>query len=627
MRNRDQAWWTGARIARAAFLGMVLGCNNPGAMTPATDAVPPAPPAYFTDRTASSGVSFIHYNGQEAGHLAILESLGGGVALLDYDGDGLLDIFVTGGGCFDGPDRKEIKGHPSKLYKNLGNWRFRDVTREVGLDGPLFYTHGCAVADYDNDGWPDLLVTGWGRLALYHNEPDGKGGRRFVEVSRKAGLTDDRWSTSAAWGDFDGDGYPDLYVCHYVDWSFANNPACKDYQGGHKADICAPKQFLALPHVLYRNNGDGTFRDVSKEAGLRLPRTDAEYEQLAHLNAEARARLKEADTRKDYGKGLGVVAFDANDDGLLDLYVANDTTDNFLYLNRGGGRFEEVGVLAGVARDDNGTPNGSMGVDVADYDGSGQLSVFVTNYQHEPHALYRNRGDGQTFLYASRSAGVAAIGLTYVGFGTSFLDYDLDGAPDLFISNGHVVRYPPVPAETRQRAILLRNLRQPGDPPHRVRFQDVSARAGPFFQEKRLGRGAAFGDLDNDGRTDVVLSYLNEPVVLLQNTLENGHHWLGLELEGRPYRDAVGAKVILEMDRRKLVRTVKGGGSYLSACDRRVVFGLGTWAGSGRVSVRWPSGRVQTWEGLAGDRYWRLVEGEKKAQPARAPREPGSAVY
>jgi hypothetical protein len=552
---------------------------------------------YFIDKTPSSGIDFTYRNGQEAGHYAILEAMGGGVALLDYDGDGKLDVFVTGGGYFDGPGKKEIRGHPCKLYKNLGGWKFKDVTHEVGLDRlaggkPWFYTNGAAVADYDNDGFPDLLVTGWGRLALLHNvkDPKAPGGRRFVDVTKEAGLNDRLWSTSAAWADFDGDGYPDLYVCHYVNWSWDNNPRCAS---GGQRDVCSPRMFKALPHVLYQNNRNGTFRDVSREAGIRGKHA------LMH------------------GKGLGVVAVDLNDDDRPDIYVADDEMDSLLYLNRGGMRFTEAAVDRGVTRDDNGMNNGSMGVTAAAYDGSGHFSLFVTNYERELHGLYRNRGAGQ-FIHASKRAGISAIGLTYVGWGTGFLDFDRDGNEDLFIVHGHVLRHDVPPFEIRQRPFLLRNLRKPGQKPFQVCFDDVSDKAGPYFHDKHVGRGAAFGDLDNDGRTDVVVSHLNEPVVLLQNALDNGHHWLGIELVGNPYRDAVGAKLTLEVGKEKLVRTILGGGSYLSASDRRVLFGLGERKEVGRLTVRWPSGKVRTqhWDGVAADRYWRLRQGEARAKPA-----------
>jgi hypothetical protein len=425
----------------------------------------------------------------------------------------------------------EILGYPSRLYKNLGNWKFKDVTAEVGLDQPVFYSHGCAVADYDNDGWPDLLVTGWGRLVLYHNVPGGQEGRRFVDVTQQAGLSDTLWSTSAAWADLDGDGFPDLFVCHYVDWSFANHPDCTF---GGKKDICTPRFFKALPNVLYKNNGDGTFTDVSKQAGFRDKRA------------------------LETGKSLGVVIVDLDEDGKPDIFVADDAEDSLLYLNQGGMKFREVGLERGVARDDNGTVNASMGVDAADFDGSGHFSLLVTNFQNEIHALYRNRGRAE-FVYASRRTGIAALaGLIYVGWGVGFIDYDRDGAEDIFIANGHIMRDPPPGEPRRQKPVLLHNLRKPGDKPHEVKFENTTGQAGPFFQVAHPGRGAAFGDLDNDGKIDIVISHVNEPIVLLQNTLENDHHWLGIELVGKPYRDAVGAKLTLKVGNQELVRAVKG---------------------------------------------------------------------
>jgi hypothetical protein len=570
----------------AAYVGglavVLLGCARPAApvaVSPLAVTPSEAGPGVFEDVTAASGINFTYRNGQEAGHYAILESLGGGVGLIDYDRDGLLDVFVTGGGYYDGPDKKAIRGYPNRLYRNEGKGRFRDVTAEVGLpaDGP-FYSHGVAVGDYDNDGWPDLLVTGYGRMALYRNDRG-----RFVDVTETAGLRDARplhWSTSAAWADLDGDGHLDLFVVHYVNWSFANHPRC--------VDICTPRQFEALPAALYRNRGDGTFEDVTGRAGIKA------------------------------GKGLGVVVADLDGDGRPDVYVANDTTDNHLYLNRGGFRFEEVGLDAGAAYDDNGVPNASMGVDVADYDGTGRLSIFVANYEDEYHALYRNLGRGR-FQFWSQPAGIKALGKTYVGFGAAFVDFDRDGAEDLVIANGHVVRHPRDPDNQAQRPVLLRNLYRPGDRPEAVAFQNVTDRGGPYFRAKHLGRGLAVGDLDNDGRPDLVVSHLNQPVVVLRNVEDNGSHWLGVGLTGRPGRDAVGAVLTLDVAGRTLVRTVKGGGSYLSASDPRVLFGLGDAQAVGRLSVRWPSGQTTTYDHLPIDRYWYLTEGDPTPHAAAAP--------
>jgi hypothetical protein len=573
------------------LLAGVCGCGGSRGTQGSIDPTPsrPSGPDYFRDVTAGSGLDFTYQNGQEAGQLTILETLGGGVALIDFDGDGLLDVFVTGGGGFAGKDNSEIKGLPCRLYKNLGGWKFQDVTADVGLDKFSFYTHGAAVADFDRDGWPDLLVTGWGRLALFRNiaAPGSKWGRRFEDVTERAGLTSRLWSTSAAWGDLDGDGWPDLYVCHYVNWSFANNPHC--FSRPDVRDTCPPGRFEALPNILYRNNGDGTFTDVSEKAGL--------YEGKA----------------RQYSKGLGVLIADLDDDGRPDVYVANDQTQNLLYLNRGGMRFEEEAMRRGVARDDQGRGNASMGVDAADFDGSGNLSLFVTNFHGELHSLFRNRGGGH-FTYASKSAGLAAFGSDTVSWGCGFLDVDLDGSEDLVFVSGHVFQHPAPPESVRQRAFLLRNTRGPDDKPHQVRFADVSEAGGPYFREAHCGRGVAVGDLDNDGRPDLVISHLNEPVVLLRNTSGEGCHWLGVELAGRDRRDVVGAKVTLEAGGRRLVRAAKGGGSYCSSGDRRILFGLGQNVirpEELRLTVRWPGGATQTWDRLAPDQYWRLREGEK----------------
>ncbi len=552
-------------------------------------------PDLFRDVTAGSGVDVTYRNGEETSpHLAILESLGGGVALIDFDGDGLLDVYVPGGGYFDGPDKRQIKGHAGKLYKNLGGWKFKDVTKEAGLDAlaggvPWFYSHAAAVGDYDRDGWPDLLVTGWGRVALFHNEPDGKGGRKLVDVSTKAGLDKGiTWATSAAWADLDGDGYPDLYVCQYVNWSFDNSPKC-DYDG-KTPDVCPPKKFRGLPHKVYRNNGDGTFADVSAEAGLHPGGGDA-------------------------SKGLGVLAVDVNLDGKPDVYVANDTVDNFLYLNQstpGKIRLKEVGSLAMVAKDGNGSPNGSMGTDAGDPEGTGKPWLWVTNYENELHALYKNlcTKDRAFFLFSTPASGIAAIGQKYVGWGTGFVDLDHHGWEDLFIVDGHAIRFP-TGTTRRQKPVLLRNTGG-------GKFKDITTRGGPYFRQQHLARGLALGDLDNDGAVDAVVSHMNEPAAVLRNEAGAGNHWLGVGLEGKGHADVVGARVVLEAAGRKQTRFAKGGGSYASSPDRRFVFGLGPADKIDKVTVVWPDGKEQAWANLPTDRYHVLVQGEKEPRAPAA---------
>jgi hypothetical protein len=589
-RRRRRAWLLAAIVLAALAGGGIYWMT---ATKHDGDGTPPDPPPgdpditvsgrpWFRDMTETSGVQFTCRNGEEADNFTILESLGGGVALIDYDGDGLLDLFVIGGGYFDGPDKKQIKGHPCKLYKNLGNWKFRDVTREAGLDIPWFYTHGCAVADYDRDGWPDLLVTGYGHLALFHNEPDGNGGRRFMDVTEKVGLRDDLWSTSAGWADLDGDGFPDLYVCHYVDWSFDNDPACPGYVAGVKRDVCAPEMFKPLVHALFRNDKGKSFRNVAAEQGFQAE-----------------------------GNGLGVVLADLNDDGRPDIYVANDATRKFLYFNRGGWKLEEKAVQAGAAVDERGRAMGSMGADVGDYDGSGRASLWLTNFQGDTHALYRNLGH-EAFYYQSQDAGIAALGQTWVGFGTGFVDVDNDGWEDLVIANGHVMRWPAWGIPMKQRPVLLHNVEQKG----RRFFRDISPQGGAFFGTPAIGRGLAVGDLDNDGWPDLVVSNTNGGVVLLRNeaAADNPAHWLGVKLVGRDHRDVVGSTVIVEVDGRRLTRFAKGGGSYLSAGDPRLLFGLGAAGKVGRVTVKWSWGESQSWEGLEPNRYWELREGEAEAR-------------
>ncbi|MBO0700575.1 MAG: VCBS repeat-containing protein, partial [Zavarzinella sp.] len=540
-------------------------------------------PPLFEDVTARTKIDFTYRNGEEANHLAIIESVGGGVALFDYDGDGLLDVFIPGGGHYEG---KQVLGNPCRLYKNMGNFVFKDVTAEVGLDGQYQYTHGAAAFDYDNDGWPDLLLTGYSRLVLLHNEPDGHGGRHFVDVTKPAGLDDTLWSTSAGWGDLDGDGFPEIYVCHYGDWGFDTNHPTDCKYDGKTRDVCQPKRFKPLPHTLYHNNRDGTFTDVSD-------------------------RLFPPMERKE-GRGLGVMFVDVNGDGRPDIYVANDTDDNFLFMNRGKKKgellLEEVGGYAGVARDDRGYRDGSMGVDAADFDRSGLPSIIVTNYEDELPALYQNRctAEQEMFIFATQKTGIAVIGASNVSWGVGFFDCDHDGWEDLLIVSGHAIRYPSR-SDRRQIPSLFHN--------DRGMFKVATNQGGEYFRRAHNARGAALGDLDNDGKIDMVVNHLNEPVAVLRGVAPTeGRHWVGVELVGEGNRDVVGARVVLAGSPPQ-TRFAKGGGSFASTNDPRMVFGLGTQTDVGKVTVHWPSGRVQEYTGLKADSYWHLIEADPQPHP------------
>jgi hypothetical protein len=564
---------------------IIAACGAPKPPSTESREEPAAPePAAFEDATAASGIAFTYRNGEDAGNFAIIESLGGGVALIDYDNDGLLDIFLPGGGYYDG---KKVLGHPCKLYRNLGGFKFEDVTAKVGLDKITFqYSHGAIAFDYDRDGWPDLLVTGYNRVVLLRNEPDGKGGRKFVDVTKKAGLNETLWSSAAAWGDLDGDGYPELYISHYGDWGFETNHPVDCTYDGKTRDVCQPRRFQPLPHTIYKNNGDGTFTDITDKMKLR----------------------------KD-GRGMGAMFVDLDNDARPDIYVANDTDDNFLYMNRGKRgeiALEEVGLLAGVARDDRGNANGSMGIDATDFNRNGRASIFVTNYENELPALYTNQTENgrPRFVFDTLQSGVGAVGGNYVSWGTAFFDHDLDGWEDVIIASGHAIRFPHK-IDRRQKPVLLRNTNG--------KFKTVASGDWPYLKEPHNARGLAIGDLDNDGKPDVVISHLNEPVVLLRNIAPApGRHWVGFRLSREKAADIVGARVVIETAGGRQTRFAKGGGSFASSNDPRLHFGLGTDAKISKVTVYWPSGKVQEFADVEPDAYWDLTEGEAKPKRAGA---------
>jgi hypothetical protein len=576
---------THSALAMLALCGIVvialLGCTPTPSAQPAPEVAEEdyKGPPYFNDVTTASGVSVTYRNGEEAGHFAIIESLGGGVTLFDYDRDGFLDLFIPCGGYYEG---KKVLGHHCKLYRNLGDFKFEDVTGKVSLDRVAFqYSHGGAAFDYDRDGWTDLLVTGYNRLVLLHNEAADAGGRRFVDVTKNAKLDDNLWSTSAGWGDLDGDGYPEIYVAHYGDWGFDTNHPTDCTYDGKTRDVCQPRKFRPLPHTLYGNNRDGTFTDISAKVNLR----------------------------KD-GRGIGVLFVDVNNDGRTDIYAANDTDDNFLYMNRGKPGeivLDEVGLLVGVARDDRGLANGSMGVDAGDFQRSGRASVFVTNYENELPALYRNNSAGANcqFSYETLAAGIAVIGGNYVSWGTGFFDYDLDGWEDIVIVSGHAIRFP-TKLDRRQKPVLLRNTAG--------KFKPITNQGGQYFLDGHNARGLALGDLDNDGKTDLVVSHLNEPVTILRNVAPSAHRWVGVDLRGENHRDVVGARVVLESASGRQTRFAKGGGSYGTTNDRRMLFGLGADEMVTRVTVYWPSGKSQEFTNLKPGAYWQITEGEQDAK-------------
>lgn len=562
------------------------GCAAPPRPTEPAAGVAPMPAnQIFESYETEAGVDFVHFNGM-AGEMYMAEVMGSGAAWLDYDNDGDLDLYLVQGSMIGPGKTLEDALHPppagsragDRLYRNdlddAGALRFTDVTAASGI-AATGYGMGVAAGDYDNDGHVDLYVTNLGPNQLWRNDGDGT----FRDVTSSAGVAGDRWSTSASFLDHDGDGLLDLYVTNYVDFSPQNHKACS--QVSSAPDYCGPKTYRPQPDRLYRNRGDGSFEDATERAGMRT-----------------------------YGAGLGVVAADFNGDGLTDLYVANDADENQLWINRGGGRFADRAFIAGAAVNTRGEREAGMGVDAADFDDDGDEDLFVTHLDTETHTLYVNDGRGG-FRDRTRLARLAAPSLRSTGFGTAWLDYDNDGGLDLFVANGAVRIDPGLaaagdPYPLHEPNQLFRSLRD-------GTFEEITARAGAAFALSEVGRGAAFGDADNDGDTDILLTNNNGPARLLLNRVGQDAHWLGLRLVGEDgRRDLPGtrAALIRPGSSATLWRRVRTDGSYLSANDPRVLFGLGDDPRVERVRVRWPDGSVEAWEAPAVDSYHTLVKGE-----------------
>lgn len=537
-----------------------------------TSSPAPAVQPRFSDVTSALGINFQHI----ASHTSkkyLIETMGSGVALFDYDNDGRLDIFAVQGAPISDPTpkgtipQKAGPEHWNRLFHQKPDGTFEDVTEKAALQG-TGYGMGVAVGDYDNDGYEDLYVTAYGSNKLYHNNGNGT----FSDVTTQAGVGGGGWSTSAAWVDLDNDGLLDLIVLRYMQWDF-DDIWCGERKEGFRA-YCTPDAFRPISPLVYHNEGHGRFTEVSQKLGLSKP-----------------------------GKGLGIGLADYDRDGRIDLFFANDSMPEFLYHNTGHGSFEEVGLASGVAVDGEGRSYAGMGLDFADYNNDGLPDLIVSNLAHQMYAVYRNNGDG-TFSYDSYPSGLARISQTHSGWGLRFLDYDNDGWKDIIIAQGHdldtiELTFPNL--HYREPMLLARNTGK--------NFVDVSGEAGAVFQQAWVARGLATGDMDNDGRVDAVVTTNGGSMYVLHNETKSPNHWLTLKLTGhQSNRDAIGAVVKLTCEHGTQFSTVTTAGSYLSSSDKRLHFGLGMDAVAKSIEIQWPSGIRQTLQDVRGDQILSVDE-------------------
>jgi hypothetical protein len=548
-------------------------CSAQSPAAKSTDLATAAVAGKFVDVTEKLGIHFKQRSSKTTKKY-LLETMGSGVAVFDYDNDGRLDIFFANGARIDDPmpkgaiPQKDGPEYWNRLYHQKPDGTFEDVTAKAGLAGTGFST-GVAVGDYDNDGFDDLFVAGYGRSSLYHNNGDGT----FTDVTASAGVAGSGWATSAAWVDYDSDGRLDLIVARYMIWDF-DDIYCGHREEGFRS-YCHPDLFKPASVLLYHNDGNGKFSEVSAKAGIDKP-----------------------------GKGLGLAIADYDHDGWMDVLLANDSIPEYLFHNKGNGTFEEIGLPSGVSLDGGGTTFAGMGVDFEDYNNDGWPDVIITDLANQKYALYSNAGDG-SFDYTTLSTGLGAISLLHSGWGVRFLDYDNDGWKDLFIVQSHVM-------DTIQvNEPHLRYL----EPPLLLwndkgkRFIDVSAQSGDVFRQQGAARGLAIGDLDNDGRIDVVITSTDGPAWVLRNETPTQNHWVMLRLQGvQSNRDGIGAQIKISTTAGDQYATVTTASSYQSSSDRRVHFGLGAASSISRIEIRWPSGIRQVLSDVKADRMVTITE-------------------